>query len=149
MSNAEPRTHRVIEPPILEVDGILIASVQEALDDEAVLAFEHSLLKRIAEAEVLGVVIDVTAVDVLDSFMARCLDDMALAVGLLGARLAVVGIQPPVAITLLKMGFTIPNAMTGRDLQQGMGMLRRAGPPSVETVASLEASTTALGGARD
>lgn len=130
MMTREPSTNAssAMQPPILRVDGVLIASIQQSLDDHAVLSFEHALLERVAAEDVAGVIIDVTAVDVMDSFMARTLNDMAVAVGLLGTKLAVVGIQPPAAITLVKMGFTIPNAITARDLDQGLRMLRQMTP---------------------
>jgi len=127
MTMRSPRTlATTTQIPILRVEGFLIASVQQSLDDAAVLAFEQSLLERVAAESALGVVIDITAVDVVDSFMARTLNDIALAVGLLGAKVAVVGIQPPAAITLVKIGFTIPRAITALDLEKGLQALRAA-----------------------
>jgi rsbT antagonist protein RsbS len=123
-----PNERRVVtssQTPILRVEGVLIASIQQSLDDDAVLAFESALLERVAAEGATGVVIDITAVDVVDSFMARSLNDIAAAVALLGTRLAIVGIQPAAAITLVKMGFTIPNAITALDLEQGLRLLRR------------------------
>jgi rsbT antagonist protein RsbS len=124
----EPSGRRVVasvQTPILRVEGVLIASIQQSLDDDAVLAFEESLLNRVAAEGAEGVVIDITAVDVVDSFMARSLNDIAAAVALLGTKLAVVGIQPAAAITLVKMGFTIPAAITALDLEQGLRLLRQ------------------------
>jgi rsbT antagonist protein RsbS len=111
--------------PILRVEGFLVASIQQSLDDEAVLDFQQDLLERVAAESAKGVVIDITAVDVVDSFLARSLNDTAVAVGLLGAKVAVVGIQPPAAITLVKMGFTIPRAIAALDLDKGLQVLRR------------------------
>ena len=124
-----PNGRRVVtstQTPILRVEGVLIASIQQSLDDDAVLAFEQALLERVATEGAAGVVIDITAVDVVDSFMARSLNDMAAAVALLGTRLAIVGIQPAAAITLVKMGFTIPAALTALDLEQGLRLLRQS-----------------------
>lgn len=111
--------------PILKVEGILIASIQVALDDRSVEGFQQDLLGRVGEDDARGVVIDITSVDVVDSFMARTLNDIAIAVHLLGARLALVGIQPAVALTLVNMGLTIPNALTALDLERGLRLLKR------------------------
>jgi len=127
MTHRGPRTSVTsTQIPILRVEGFLVASIQQSLDDTAVLAFEQSLLERVAAEGALGVVIDITAVDVVDSFLARSLNDIAVAVGLLGARVAVVGIQPAAAITLVKLGFTIPRAITALDLDKGLRVLRAA-----------------------
>ena len=110
--------------PILKVDGFLIASIQVALDDSSIVEFQQDLLARVSEENTSGVVIDITAVDLVDSFMARSLNDTAVAVHLLGAHLAVVGIQPHVAMTLVEMGLTIPNAVMALNLEKGLELLR-------------------------
>lgn len=111
--------------PILKVDGVLIASIQVALDDSSIMEFQEDLLQRVAEDAPAGVIIDITAVDLVDSFMARSLNDAAIGVHLLGAELTLVGIQPHVAITLVEMGLTIPNANTALNLDQGLRALRK------------------------
>ncbi len=111
--------------PILKVDGVLIASIQVALDDRSIVEFQDELLRKVAEENPAGVIIDITAVDLVDSFMARSLNDAAIAVRLLGADLTLVGIQPHVAMTLVEMGLTIPNANTALNLDQGLKALRR------------------------
>jgi len=110
--------------PILKVNGFLIASIQVALDDSSIVEFQQDLLRRVSEENTTGVVIDITAVDLVDSFMARSLNDTAVAVHLLGAHLAVVGIQPHVAVTLVEMGLTIPNAFMALNLEKGLEQLR-------------------------
>ncbi|MCU0691124.1 MAG: STAS domain-containing protein [Polyangiaceae bacterium] len=110
--------------PILRVEGCLIASIQQSLHDDDVIAFEQSLRERVAAESALGGVIDITALDAVDSFMARTLNDIALSVGLLGAKVAVVGIQPSAAITMVKIGFSIPRAITALDLEKGLRALR-------------------------
>lgn len=119
--------------PILRIEGCLIASIQVALDDHSVVMFQRDLLQRVADADVVGVVIDISAVDAVDSFMARSLNDMAVAVQLLGARSAVVGIRPDVAITLVQMGLTIPHAITALNLEEGLRVLRGQGAGEVLT----------------
>lgn len=111
--------------PILTIDEFLIVSIQVTLDDHAVLQLQEDLLSELTKTEASGVVLDVTAVDVVDSFMARSLDDLATSVRLLGAHMAVVGIQPTVAIPLVRMGLAIPNAVTAVNLQKGLVLLRK------------------------
>ncbi len=113
-----------VQIPILRVEDFLIVSIQVSLDDRSVIAFQHSLLRRVTEDNAAGVVIDITAVDVVDSFMARSLNDISSAVYLLGAQTVIVGIQPAVAITLVEMGLTIPNAIMQLDLEKGLKILR-------------------------
>jgi rsbT antagonist protein RsbS len=114
-----------IKIPILRVEGFLIASVQVDLDDRAVTELQKNLLQRVTQEEATGVVIDLTTVDLVDSFMARALSDIAGGVHLLGAKLAIVGIQPHVAITLVEMGLTISKATTALDLEKGLDLLRQ------------------------
>jgi rsbT antagonist protein RsbS len=114
--------------PILRIEDILIASIQTSLDDQTVVRFQMDLLEMLSETGAYGVVIDVTAVDVVDSFMARSLSDLATAARLLGAQPVIVGLQPPVAITLVEMGLTIPGAATALDLERGLRMIREHAP---------------------
>ena len=110
--------------PILKIEGFLVATIQLALDDQSILVFQADLLERASETGALGVVIDITAVDVVDSFMARSLNDIAISTHLLGTRMVIVGIQPAVAMTLVEMGLTIPNALTALNLEKGLELLR-------------------------
>jgi len=112
--------------PILRIEEVLIASIQTALDDRSVSDFHTDLLEELSRTGARGVVIDVTAVDIVDSFMARSLNDIATAAHLLGAKPVIVGIQPPVAITLVEMGLTIPGATTALDLERGLKLVRES-----------------------
>lgn len=115
-----------IKIPILTIENILIASVQVALDDRSVIEFQADLLKKVIATEARGVVVDVTAVDIVDSFMARSLNDIAVAAHLLGTRMAIVGMQPAVAVTLVEMGLTVPNALMALNLERGLELLKKA-----------------------
>jgi len=110
--------------PILKVEEFLIASIQTSLDDRSVLQFQNDLLEKVAETGTRSVVVDITAVEVVDSFLARSLNDIAIAVHLLGTRMALVGMRPSVAITLVEMGLSIPNAITARNLDRGLKLMR-------------------------
>ena len=111
--------------PILKVEESLIASIQVSLNDRAVSEFQENLLERLVVERATGVIIDITAIDIVDSFMARSLNDIAIAVRLLGARAAIVGMQPVVAITLVQMGLTIPEALTALSLEQALNVFRK------------------------
>ena len=100
-----------VKIPILKIESFLIASIQTALDDRSVVGFQDDLLERISATGATGVVVDITAVDLVDSFMARSLNDIAIAVHLLGAHMVIVGMRPAVAMTSVAMGLTVPNAL--------------------------------------
>lgn len=114
----------VTKIPILQIEGLLVASIQMALDDLSVIQFQNDLLEKIVETDASGVVVDITSVDVVDSFMARSINDTAIAVHLLGTEMVIVGMQPAVAITLVEMGLSMPNALTALNLEKGLKLLR-------------------------
>ncbi|MDH5673423.1 MAG: STAS domain-containing protein [Myxococcales bacterium] len=109
--------------PILRIGRCLVATIYVALDDSAIRQFQEDLLARISKEAISGVVIDLSAIDLVDSFMARSLEHIASAARLLGARVILVGIRPPVAITLVEMGLRVHSAETARDLEQGLRAL--------------------------
>ncbi len=110
--------------PILKIEDILIASIQVSLDDHSVVQFQKDLLLKVEETGAAGVLVDITAIDLVDSFMARSLNDIAVAVHLLGARMVIVGMHASIAVTLVEMGLTIPNAVTVLNLEKGLEFLR-------------------------
>ncbi len=112
--------------PILKIEDFLIASIQISLDDRSVLQFQKDLLEEVKEKSASGVVVDITSIDLVDSFMARSLNDIAVAVHLLGARMVIVGMHASIAVTLVEMGLTIPNAVTVLNLEKGLDYLRAA-----------------------
>ena len=138
IQQGEPMTMKI---PILRVEGFLIVSIQVALDDRSIFEFQQDLLQRVTQEEAAGVVIDLTTVDIVDSFMARSLNDVAVGVHLLGAELAIVGIQPHVAITLVEMCLTISKAITALNLEKGLQLLRQrlSAAPNDKPVAPVEA----------
>ena len=98
----------------------LIASVHTALDDSQLAGFQRDLIRRIGEQNTSMVIIDVAALDVVDSFTAHILTDCAIMARLRGAQLTVVGIQPDVALTMVELGLTADPAHTALDLQDGL-----------------------------
>ena len=103
---------------------ILLVAIQQDLSDDEALEFQSNLLSTIAEIEALGVVIDISALDVVDSFMARVINDTASMARLLGAEVIVCGIQPFVAFTWVEMGRGLLGAECTFNLEQGLKILR-------------------------
>jgi rsbT antagonist protein RsbS len=110
--------------PILRLGRILLTSIQVDLVDSDAILFQHELLTKIAEIEALGVAIDITSLDVVDSFMARVINDTADMSSLLGAEVVICGIQPFVAMTLVEMGRELIGANCTYNLDQGLKLLK-------------------------
>ncbi len=106
--------------PILRIKGILLTSIQVDLTDQDALEFQRDVLSRVSETEARGVVIDISALDVVDSFLARVLNDTANMARLLGTQVVICGMQPPVALTLIEMGRELVGVETVLNLDQGM-----------------------------
>ncbi|MBN2885229.1 MAG: STAS domain-containing protein [Chromatiaceae bacterium] len=110
--------------PILRLGRILLVSIQVDLTDTDAMQFQSDLVARVAEIEALGVAIDITALDVVDSYMARVINDTASMSRLLGAEVVICGVQPFVALTLVEMGRELLGADCAFNLDQGLEMLR-------------------------
>jgi rsbT antagonist protein RsbS len=116
---------------ILRQDRWLIASIHTALDDTQMLVFQDDLIEQIGRHRSRGVVIDVAALDVLDSFGARTLRTIAEMARLRGAETVIVGIQPDVAFAMVSLGMDTGTVPTALDLEEGLEYLRR--PDSART----------------
>jgi rsbT antagonist protein RsbS len=101
----------------------LIVSIHAALDDAQLEQLQRDLLERVGRDRSRGILIDVAALDVLDSFAARTLADLAYMAQLRGARTVVVGIAPDVAMALVRLGVRIPLTRTALDLEEGLEWL--------------------------
>jgi rsbT antagonist protein RsbS len=112
--------------PILRQGHFLIASIQAALSDRDLEQLRDDLSDKVGRFRTRGVVIDVTALDVLDSFASRTIRSMAYAAKLRGAETVVVGIQPEVAFAMVQLGLTLEGVETGLDLEEGLELLREA-----------------------
>lgn len=104
----------------------MIASIQEELSDSEILDLQDRILHELIRTRSSKVIIDVSAVTVLDSFGTRTLTEIASAVQLRGARMAIVGIQPEVALSMVLLGLTLRNVPTALDLDRGMALLDAA-----------------------
>lgn len=108
---------------IMRQGSTLIASVHTALDDSELVRFEHDLVAQIGEHRSRGVIIDVAALDVIDSFAALTLRRIAEMARLRGALTVIVGIQPEVAFTMVRLGMGTGNVPTALDLEEGLRLL--------------------------
>jgi rsbT antagonist protein RsbS len=111
--------------PILKQGDYLIASIQAALSDADLLELRDDLTARVGQFRALGVVIDVTVMDVMDSFGARTLRTLAHMIRLRGAETVIVGIQPEVAFQMVQLGLTMEDVSTTLDLEEGLAFLDR------------------------
>ena len=110
---------------ILRQGDVLIASVQSDLSDSQVLALRDELADRVGRLRARGIVVDVAALDVIDSFVARSLRSIAITARLRGADTVVVGIQPDVAIAMVQFDLNLQPLQTALDLDEALAMLRQ------------------------
>ncbi|MCP1661454.1 MAG: STAS domain-containing protein [Methanocalculus sp. MSAO_Arc1] len=109
--------------PILKLKNCLLISIQTDLHDLIITALQEDILTEIARTGARGVLIDISALDIVDSFMARTLRDCSVMATLLGAKVIITGIQPAVAITLVDLGLDLSGITTACDIDSGFDML--------------------------
>jgi rsbT antagonist protein RsbS len=121
---------------IMRQGPFLIASIHTALDDSQMVRFQQDLIEQIGEHRSRGVVIDVAALDVLDSFGTRTLRNIAEMARLRGAVTVVVGIQPDVAFAMVRLGMSTGNVHAALDLEEGLEYLRQYASGHIVAVAN-------------
>lgn len=124
MNRDDPVTF--VEPPkvsILSQAAYLIVSIHTALDDSQLVRLQHDLLEQVQRRRARGVIIDVAALDVLDSFATRTITQMGRAARLKGAETVVVGIAPEVAIAMVQLSLPVRFIRTALDLEEGLELL--------------------------
>jgi len=109
--------------PILKQSHYLIATIQSALNDSDLLQLRDALVSKVGSLRSRGVIVDVTALDVLDSFASRTVRDLAYMIRLRGAETVIVGIQPEVAFAMVQLGITMEDVATALDLEEGLAYL--------------------------
>jgi rsbT antagonist protein RsbS len=127
MSGVDPPDSGPLRVSILAQGSYLIASIHTALDDEHFERFQRNLSDQIGVKRARGVIIDVAALDVLDSFGSRTLRDLGQVARLRGADTVVVGIQPEVAFAMVKFGINLEPVHTALDLEEGLALLDQLG----------------------
>ena len=111
---------------IMRQGDCLIASIQSDLSDTQVMQLRDELAERVGRFRVRGLIVDVTALDVIDSFVARALESIAITARLRGARTIVVGIRPDVAIAMVQFDLDLEPLHTALDLDEALALLDRA-----------------------
>jgi rsbT antagonist protein RsbS len=109
--------------PVLKIGSVLLVSIQVDMHDQLALALQESLAKRVIEDRAVGVVIDISALDVVDSFIGRMIANMAAMAAILNARTVLVGMQPAVAITMVELGLRLKGVLTALNVERGMALL--------------------------
>ncbi|HEV8201668.1 MAG TPA: STAS domain-containing protein [Verrucomicrobiae bacterium] len=112
-----------MEVPILKQGPYLIASIQSALNDADLRFLRDNLVERVGKLRARGVIVDVTALDVMDSYASRTLRDIAHMTRLRGAETVIVGIQPEVAFAMVQLGLMLEGVATALDLEEGLEFL--------------------------
>ena len=114
--------------PIVRFGSVLIATVRDELDDESALQLQSDLGDQVVAHRSHGVLVDISALDIVDSFICKVISDTATIVRILGADVALVGMQPAVAITLVELGLPLNGIATARTVDAGVHVLdeRRA-----------------------
>lgn len=111
--------------PLIRIGDTLLVALQGDMDDATVIRVEERLTREVARTGAKGMLIDVSALDIVDSFIARVLARIVMMIRLLGAEAAVVGIQPAVAITLVELGVPMGHLDTALNAEQGLALLTR------------------------
>jgi rsbT antagonist protein RsbS len=117
--------------PILKMGDSLIVSIQEEMHDRLARTLQEELSERIYTTSAKAVLIDISTVQIVDSFIGRMIANIAGISGIMDARTVIIGIQPAVAITLVEMGIMLPGVMTALNVEDGMQLL--ASPPEQHT----------------
>jgi rsbT antagonist protein RsbS len=112
--------------PILKMGDFLLVTIQVDMHDRLALALQEDLTERIVSARGRGVLIDISALEIVDSFIGRMLGNIAAMARMLDAETVLVGMQPAVAITLVELGLALPGIRTALNVERGMELLRRA-----------------------
>ena len=109
--------------PILRMGRFLLVTIQVDMHDQLALTLQDDLTSRIVRDRAKGVLIDISSLDVVDSFIGRMISNIANMARVLDAQTVVVGMQPAVAITLVELGLDLPGVRTALNVEQGMGLL--------------------------
>jgi len=112
--------------PILRMGEFLLVTIQVDMQDQLALRLQDDLTHAIEKKGAKGVLVDISALEMIDSFMGRMISDMSGMARILDAKTVLVGMQPAVAITLVELGLSLPGVATALNVERGMQLLRRA-----------------------
>jgi len=115
--------------PILKLENFLLVSIQVDMHDQLALTLQDDLTQKIVTTRARAVLIDISALEMVDSFMGRMLGNIASMSRILDAQTVVVGMRPAVAITLVELGLSLPGIRTALNVDAGLALLRKAVEP--------------------
>ena len=118
--------------PILKLGDVLLVTIQVDMHDQIATALEEDLTARIVSSSARGVLIDISALEIVDSFIGRMLDNIAAISRILDADTVVVGMRPAVAITLVELGLSLSGVKTALNVDRGMALIRRRDESAVD-----------------
>ncbi len=118
--------------PILRMGAYLLVTIQVDMHDRLAMTLQDDLTTRIAATGARGVLIDISALEIVDSFIGRMISNISSMSRVLDAHTVIVGMQPAVAITLVELGLTLPGVLTALDVEKGMALLARLVPSVAE-----------------
>jgi rsbT antagonist protein RsbS len=110
--------------PVLKVGSFLLVTIQIELHDELAMTLQDDLTQRLAKTGARGVLIDISALEIVDSFIGRMLAQISAIVGIMDATMVLVGMRPAVAITLVELGMTMAGVRTALNVDKGLTLLR-------------------------
>src|SRR6201995_4005058 len=113
--------------PILQIDDLLLVSIQVDMHDRLALQLQDDLTAKISETTARGGLIDISRLEIVDSFIGRVIGKSSAMARVLDAKTVVVGMQPAVAITLVELGLSLEGVHTALNVSRGMALLRRTG----------------------
>ena len=113
--------------PILKMGDYLLVTIQVDMHDRLALTLQDDLTEKIAKTRARGVLIDISSLEIVDSFIGRMLGNIAAMARVLDAETIVVGMRPAVAITLVELGLSLPGVRTALNVEKGMSLLQGAG----------------------
>lgn len=123
--------------PIIRLYGNLIISIQVAMSDHMVQLLKDDVTQKIEQERPNGVVIDVSGISIMDSYISRAIRDLCIMASLMGVRTAISGIDPMIAVTLVEMGIGLEGVQTQRDLESALELLGRKGPATQEDILAI------------
>ena len=113
--------------PILKMGDLLLVTIQVDMHDRLAVQLQDDLTTRVSQTGARGVLIDISSLEIVDSFIGRMIANIAAMSRVLDAQTVVVGMQPAVAITLVELGLTLPGVRTALNVERGMALLQQSG----------------------
>ena len=123
--------------PILKVDSFLLVTIQVELHDELAISLQDDLTRKLMLTNSHGVLIDISALEIVDSYIGRMLSQISDIVSIMDATMVLVGMRPAVAITLVELGMTMPGVRTALNVDKGLALLRQSLDTPGKTAATL------------